>query len=81
MRTIKRYSNRKLYDTKESRYLTLSQLAGHVRAGDEVKVIEFTTGKDLTSATLAQVIFEEERRAPSIPAEALRRIILTGLSA
>ncbi len=78
MRTIKRYSNRKLYDTQESHYVTLQQIAGLIRNGDEVRVIDKDTQRDLTSATLAQIIFEEERRGPQLPTSGLRQIIQAG---
>jgi polyhydroxyalkanoate synthesis repressor PhaR len=79
MRTIKRYSNRKLYDTFEKHYVTLADVAGFVRNGDEVKVTDHVSGADLTSATLAQIIFEEEKRSARLGAEGLRRIIQNGL--
>jgi polyhydroxyalkanoate synthesis repressor PhaR len=78
MRIIRRYSNRKLYDTNESRYVTLTQVAALVRAGEEIKVIAKDTNSHLTSATLALIIFEEEKRASRLPIEGLRRIIQTG---
>src|SRR4029078_6967676 len=63
---IKRYSNRKLYDTQESRYVTLEELEELIRAGREISVVDVSTGEDLTSVTLAQIILEHERnhRAP-----------------
>ena len=60
-RLIKRYANRKLYDTRASRYVTLQQIAELIRAGEEVCIIDNTTKEDLTSVTLAQIIYEEER--------------------
>jgi len=75
-RTIKRYSNRKLYDTHDSHYVTLQQIAALIR-----NVIDKTTQQDLTAATMAQIIFEEEKRGPRLPAEGLRRIIRSGLTA
>ena len=63
-RTIKRYANRKLYDTRDSRYVTLDHIAAMVRAGDDVRVVDNTTRADLTTATLAQIIFEEEKKTP-----------------
>ncbi|MGA7740513.1 MAG: polyhydroxyalkanoate synthesis regulator DNA-binding domain-containing protein [Polyangia bacterium] len=80
-RTIKRYSNRKLYDTHDSHYVTLQQIAALIRNGDEIRVIDKTTQQDLTAATMAQIIFEEEKRGPRLPAEGLRRIIRSGLTA
>lgn len=61
-RLVKRYSNRKLYDTTESRYVTLDEIARWVKAGEEVKILENETGEDLTAVTFAQIILEEERR-------------------
>ena len=80
-RTIKRYSNRKLYDTHDSHYVTLQQIAALIRNGDEILVIDKTTQQDLTAATMAQIIFEEEKRGPRLPAEGLRKIIRSGLTA
>jgi polyhydroxyalkanoate synthesis repressor PhaR len=62
-RVIKRYANRKLYDTRESRYVTLQQIAKFVRDGEEVTIIDNTTKEDLTNVTLAQIIYEEEKNA------------------
>ena len=58
-KVIKRYTNRKLYDTVESRYVTLEEIAGMIKAGAEVKIVDNRTKEDLTSVTLAQIIFEE----------------------
>jgi polyhydroxyalkanoate synthesis repressor PhaR len=78
MRNIKRYSNRKLYDTQDSRYVTLQQIAVLVRNGDEIRVVDKDTQRDLTSATLAQILFEEEKRGPRLPTSGLRQIIQGG---
>ena len=72
-RTIKRYANRKLYDTRDSRYVTLDHIAAMVRAGDDVRVVENTTRADLTTATLAQIIFEEEKKTPRLSVAGLRK--------
>ena len=80
-RTIKRYANRKLYDTRDSRYVTLDHIAAMVRAGDDVKVVDNTTRSDLTTATLAQIIFEEEKRTPRLTVAGLRKIIQGGVAA
>lgn len=78
-RTIKRYANRKLYDTKDSRYVTLDQIADMIREGEDIVVIDNSTKDDLTSVTLAQIIFEEEKRKESfLPLAALRKIIQGG---
>ena len=78
-RIIKRYSNRKLYDTEDSHYVTLGKVAELIRAGDELRVIENGTQRDITAATMAQIVFEEEKSGTRLPVEALRRIIRSGL--
>ena len=78
-RIIKRYANRKLYDTQESHYVALARVAELVRAGVELQVIQNGTQRDITAATMAQIIFEEERRGPRLPVDALRSIIRNGL--
>jgi polyhydroxyalkanoate synthesis repressor PhaR len=66
IRLIKRYGNRKLYDTLDSRYITLEEIARLVRAGNDVKVVDNENGDDLTAITLAQIILEEEKRRSSV---------------
>lgn len=63
-RIIKRYSNRKLYDTRDSRYVTLAQIAELVRGGEEVQVIDNASKEDKTEATLALIISEEVKSRP-----------------
>ena len=78
-RIIKRYANRKLYDTQHSRYVTLDQISEMIRHGDEVKIIDNKSKEDLTSVTLAQIIFEEEKKQRSfLPLQAMRNIIQNG---
>ncbi|MEZ4403173.1 MAG: polyhydroxyalkanoate synthesis regulator DNA-binding domain-containing protein [Kofleriaceae bacterium] len=78
-RVIKRYANRKLYDTQHSRYVTLDQISEMIRAGDEVKIVDNKSKEDLTSVTLAQIIFEEEKKQRSfMPLGAMRNIIQNG---
>ena len=79
MRTIRRYANRKLYDTQESHYVTLAQIATIIRAGDDIQVLHKSTGKDLTAATMAQIIFEETKQGQTLPVPELRKIIVSGL--
>ncbi|MBI3726346.1 polyhydroxyalkanoate synthesis regulator DNA-binding domain-containing protein, partial [bacterium] len=62
MRTIKRYSNRKLYDTEDKRYITLEQIAALVRDHHDIKVVDNQTGEDLTTVTLSQILLEQEKR-------------------
>ncbi|MEM8605578.1 MAG: polyhydroxyalkanoate synthesis regulator DNA-binding domain-containing protein [Myxococcota bacterium] len=61
VRVIKRYANRKLYDTRDSRYVTLDRIAELVRNGEDVKVLDNRSKKDLTKVTLAQIIYEEQK--------------------
>jgi polyhydroxyalkanoate synthesis repressor PhaR len=78
-RVIKRYANRKLYDTQHSRYVTLDQIAEMIRHGDDVKIVDNKSKEDLTSITLAQIIFEEEKKQKSfLPLQAMRNIIQSG---
>ena len=65
-RLIKRYGSRKLYDTAESRYVSLDEVAGFVRAGDRVEVVENKTGADVTAAVLTQILSEEGRNGRSL---------------
>ncbi len=77
-RVIKRYSNRKLYDTKDSRYVTLLQIAEMVRTSEEVQVIDNNTKEDLTEVTLAQIIYEEQKQKASsrnVPLQTLKELI------
>jgi polyhydroxyalkanoate synthesis repressor PhaR len=75
-RVIKRYSNRKLYDTKDSRYVTLLQIAEMVRGSEEVQIIDNTTKEDLTEVTLAQIIYEEQKaKSRSVPLQTLKDLI------
>ena len=62
VRLIKRYGNRKMYDTQASRYVTLDAVAGLVRAGEDLRIIDNVTGEDLTAVTFAQIILEEAKR-------------------
>ncbi len=75
-RVIKRYSNRKLYDTKDSRYVTLLQIAEMVRTGEEVQIIDNNSKEDLTEVTLAQIIYEEKKaHSRSVPLQTLKSLI------
>ncbi len=77
-RIVKRYSNRKLYDTVESRYVTLPQIAELVRKGEDVRIIDNNSKDDLTSVTLAQILYEEERKQSStLPLTTLKDLLNT----
>ena len=75
-RIIKRYSNRKLYDTKGSSYVTLLQIAAMIREGEDVQIIDNATKEDKTDVTLALIISEELRTKPrGIPLTTLKALI------
>jgi polyhydroxyalkanoate synthesis repressor PhaR len=75
MHVIKRYANRKLYDTHDRRYVTLAQIAERLRAGEDVQIVDNPTGKDITSVTLSQILAETGRK----DAEALPKTFLTDI--
>ena len=76
---IKRYQNRKLYDTQQSCYVTLDDIAKMIRVNEDVMVIDNKTKNDITAATLTQIIFESEKKASQYaPLFTLREIIQTG---
>lgn len=78
-KVIKRYQNRKLYDTHQSCYVTLDEIAEMIMRGEEVTVIDNRTKKDITSSTLTQIIFEKQKRSKTIiPVDTLRDIIQVG---
>lgn len=79
MTLIKRYPNRKLYDTEAKRYVTLEQIAQMIREGAEVSVVDHESGDDLTSLTLSQVILEmEKRQSGFLPQSLMTSLIRTG---
>ncbi len=80
VRLIKRYGggSRKLYDTEESRYVSLDEVAGLVRAGQELRVVDSASGEDVTGQVLAQVIYEGEKQgirllSPELLHDVIRR--------
>ena len=75
MELIKKYSNRRLYDTTRSRYISLEELAETVRSGKEVRVVDAKSGADLTQLTLAQIIFESKSAARLLPAQLLTQLV------
>lgn len=79
IRLIKRYGSRKLYDTEESRYVSLEELAAWIRKGQQIRVIDNKTGDDATAQTLTQIISEEGRRGTSLlPNDLLHDLIRAG---
>lgn len=77
MRTIKKYSNRRLYDTELSGYITLDELAQTIRSGVDVEVVDAKSGEDLTQATLAQIVVETGA-ARLLPSPLLTQMIRMG---
>jgi len=76
---IKRYQNRKLYDTSDSCYVTLEDISDMIKQGEEVQVIDNETKEDLTAVTLAQIIFEEQKRKTHVlPLDTFTKIIQSG---
>ena len=74
---IKKYGNRRLYDTTSSRYVNLDDLAERIRAGREVQVVDAQTGQDLTRVILTQIITEDAKDKPTgLPLELLRQLII-----
>lgn len=75
-KTIKRYGNRKLYDTHQSRYVTLEEISRMVRSSEDIRVIDNKTQEDLTSVTLAQIMLEEEKaKKNAYPLSLLKNLV------
>jgi len=75
---VKKYGNRRLYDTEDSRYVRLGELAEKIRLGADVRVVDAKTDADLTSETLAQIIFEDRHAARLLPPALLQQMIRMG---
>ena len=74
---IKKYGNRRLYDTSGSRYVNLEEIAALIRKGKPVQVVDAKTGEDLTRVTLTQIITEDAKDKPTgLPLELLRQLIV-----
>jgi polyhydroxyalkanoate synthesis repressor PhaR len=74
--TIKKYANRRLYNTGTSTYVTLEDLAGMVKGGDDFVVVDAKTGEDITRSVLTQIIFEQENKGQNLlPITFLRQLI------
>lgn len=79
VRLIKRYESRKLYDTEESRYISLDEVAEWIRTGQEVRVVDNATGADVTAQTLTQIILDEGRKGTSfLPTDLLHELVRAG---
>jgi len=75
---VKKYSNRRLYDTEQSRYITQEELAEKIRLGADVRVTDAATGDDLTQGTLAQIILESRGASRLLPVPLLVQLIRMG---
>ena len=74
---VKKYGNRRLYDTSGSRYVNLDDIAALIREGKDVKVVDAKTGQDLTRVTLTQIITEDAKEKPTgLPLELLRQLVV-----
>ncbi len=74
---IKKYGNRRLYDTATSQYINLEEIATLIRKGKEVRVVDAKTGQDLTRVTLTQIVVEDAKDGPTgLPLELLRQLIV-----
>jgi polyhydroxyalkanoate synthesis repressor PhaR len=81
-RLIKRYESRKLYDTEESRYVSLDEMAEWIRGGHEVRVVDNATGADVTAQMLTQIILDEGRKGTAfLPSELLHELVRAGQKA
>jgi polyhydroxyalkanoate synthesis repressor PhaR len=78
MLVVKKYPNRRLYDTAESKYITLEDLAARIKGGSDVLVQDATSGADLTQVTLTQIILESRGGARLLPVPLLLRLIRLG---
>src|SRR5262245_4221684 len=72
---IKKYGNRRLYDTSDSRYITLDELAGKIRSGSDLRIVDAQSGDDLTQATLVQIVLETGNAAKFLPVQLLTQMI------
>jgi polyhydroxyalkanoate synthesis repressor PhaR len=72
---IKKYGNRRLYDTGDSRYVTLDELAAKIRSGLDLRVVDAQTGEDLTQSTLTQIVLETGNAAKFLPVQLLTQMI------
>lgn len=75
---VKKYGNRRLYDTTDSKYVTLAEIAAKIRAGASVRVVDAKTNEDLTPQLLTQIIFEDRDTARLLPVSLLLQLVRMG---
>ncbi len=79
MHLVKKYANRKLYDTTEKRYLTMDQLSGLIKNGEEVSIIDNETGDDLTASIVSQLLAREKSDVDeAVPSNVLMQMLRKG---
>ena len=78
LRQIKKYANRKFYDTEEKRYVSLSHIASLVREGEDIQVMDNETGDDITGLVLSQILREQERQGDFLPQTLLTALVRRG---
>lgn len=78
MRLIKKYANRKFYDTEDKRYVSLEGIASLVRAGEVVRVVDNESGAEITTVVLSQILREQETKGSSVPEALLAALIQRG---
>jgi len=78
VKVIKKYKNRKLYDMDESKYVTLKDIREIMRKGEEIQIIDDTTGEDITSVVLTQILHKEEKKERFLPQEGLKWLLKYG---
>jgi polyhydroxyalkanoate synthesis repressor PhaR len=78
LRQIKKYANRKFYDTEDKRYISLPGIASLVRAGEDIHVTDQETGEDITGLVLSQILREQERRGGFLPQALLTALVRRG---
>ncbi len=80
-RVIKRYGSRKLYDTEESCYVSMDEIRQWVRGGQDIRVVDNTSGADVTSQVLTQIILDRGKQGSALPSELLHELVRAGRSA
>ncbi len=78
MRKIKKYANRKLYDTTDKQYISLENLSNLIKQGEAVEIIDNTTGEDITSAVVSQLLAREQKEKEEVPSSILIGLLRKG---
>jgi polyhydroxyalkanoate synthesis repressor PhaR len=78
LRLIKKYPNRKFYDTEDKRYISLSGIAALIARGEDVQVVDNQTGRDISSVVLSQILRQQQRRGALVPPALLTALVRSG---